>query len=260
MEQIILNYIRIFLGYGNLKSTFWNVAMDEGGGNRWNELHARFTVWAARGAVPVEDLREFHLAIRITRWFIPAVPLGPIPLQPTWRQMIRVFLNATGVAVAIPGLQAFQANQLGRQNTPPVSPCVFDLMPLPRAGQNAWPYAHLAQQYPQLSFLADRATYFAEVRPPRIELLRNCIKKHRPKVVCFYAIGKKYLVWWNEIAGVALQPQPLHNPNGQLLGNFCIAQGNGTLFVVARHPTEHGVTNDYFDAVGRRVAEIVPGL
>jgi hypothetical protein len=61
-------------------------------------------------------------------------------------------------------------------------------------------------------------------------------------VVVFY--GFSYRSYWQEVAGVHLLPES----DGIYTG-----YKDSTLFVITRHPVDRGVTNDYFQQVGRLI-------
>ena len=79
----------------------------------------------------------------------------------------------------------------------------------------------------------------------RIAQLRARIEKHRPRAVVFYGSGYRH--WWRQIAGEEFEPSSLHK--------VLVARKDHTLFVVMQHPTSRGVTKDYFDKVGRLIAD-----
>jgi hypothetical protein len=261
MEQIILNYIDTFLGYGDPNNPVWFIGMEEGGGNDLNQLLLRFRIWNQRGAHETEDLVHFANEIGITRWFGPE----RVRLQPTWRRLIRIWLRAYGVEANNEEIRIVQANCLGRDAVPlpepctRPSPCLFELMPLPAQAIDEWPYQALAQLYPQLQFLYDRNdenTYADCVAPKRTELLRQRIHNSRSlKIVCFY--GMDYLNAWQDIAGVQFNCQQLRDLNGNNLGNYCAEQRNGTHFIVSLHPAAIGVRNDYFNALGQIIQPLL---
>jgi hypothetical protein len=188
VEETILKYINTFLGYGNPKSPFWFIGMEEGGGNDSGQVEHRFKVWNQRGQNATEDLVEFQKEIGITKWFVPPKPR----LQATWKKLIRIYLSANG-REAVPDVEAirdFQVNRLGRRQISPKSPspCLFELMPLPSPGLDECPCYWLAEQYPGLTFLNDRDDYTEKIRAKRIELLRQHIRRYQPAVVCFYGM------------------------------------------------------------------------
>ena len=240
----ILKYIGSFLGYGNLKSPFWFIGMEEGGGK---EIDRRFESWEARGCRSAEDLVEFHQAMGNAKWFLP-----PVPLQTTWRHLIRVYQNAYGLESNIEAIRDFQMTRLGRAGISAVSsPCIFELMPLPSPRLGAWPYERFAKQHQELAFLENRQKYEDAVLFDRIQFLRQQIEIHKPRVVCFF--GLKYVDHWNQITGIELSAQRVNGQGEEKSGIFRSGFNNSTLFIVTAHPSAPGVSNLYFNGVGRTI-------
>jgi hypothetical protein len=258
VEQIIQNYIANFLGYGDPNNPFWFIGMEEGGGVDREELNARFNSWQARGAPQTDDLVGIANQIRIPRimqWFRPQ----PVPLQNTWKKLIRIWLNAYAQEVSVEAIRVFQANCLGRlEQLPNVcvgqSPCLFEFLPLPSPGIAAWfrHYPDIAIEL-RMPFLLTRAAYRTHVRPIRIQLLQQILEHQpQPKIVCFYGMGYLKNVW-EEVADVQLNCQQLCDANGNNLGKYCSGIRDGTNFIVSLHPTARGVPNNYFDSLGQLI-------
>jgi len=57
--------------------------------------------------------------------------------------------------------------------------------------------------------------------------------------------------WWGRIAGMDFTPSAIDGVK--------VAVNGGTRFVVMHHPVATGVSNTYFDAVGRLIAAGPPG-
>lgn len=92
------------------------------------------------------------------------------------------------------------------------------------------------------SYLTNRKTYVQWCLPSRIKHLQDKITQYKPKAVVFYGLG--YKEHWQKIAGIDL-----------FQGSDKIYTGyNGTtFFVMTKHPSAHGVTNEYFYQVGRLI-------
>src|SRR5574344_19139 len=90
-DNLLRKRMDTFLGYGNLKSKFWFIGIEEGGARDFNEIAKRLDVWNTMGSAEVVDNRQFHLNTNIPammRFFS-----GKIPLQSTWRKLIHVQMN-----------------------------------------------------------------------------------------------------------------------------------------------------------------------
>ena len=89
--RLLTDFADSFYGYGTYKAPFWFVGMGEGGGGLVAQINARLEAWRLRGRREVEDLRSFHEAFGMVKFF-----QSPAVLQPTWNKLIRVVLSATG--------------------------------------------------------------------------------------------------------------------------------------------------------------------
>ena len=85
----------------------------------------------------------------------------------------------------------------------------------------------------------------------RIQRLRELIKAHEPQAVVFYS--RKYLDYWCQIVGIEkkrMEVKDLCDKKGKELPAAFYRNGQ-TVFVVTYHPVAFGVTNRYFERVGR---------
>lgn len=234
--SVLESYIQRFYGHGSYGARYWFIGMEFGGGSSLEEVVSKIQAWHDRGGKELEDLGSQGVDAG-SRWFRP-----PYPLQPTWAKLIRIMMSAEGQPTDSENLRAYQRDQLGRQGG---LECILELLPLPSPGLGHWKfYPDIAREHPQLAYLKDRATYTNRVAPVRIAHLQARIKEHRPHAVVFYGSGYRH--WWRQIAGEQFEPSKLNKVQ--------VARKEHTLFVVMQHPTAHGVTQDYFNAVGRLIA------
>lgn len=234
MNELLTAFISTFYGYGNPKSDFWFVGMEEGTGPSWeNHVEPRFHAWHERGSAQFEDLRGYHEAIGVPELFNP-----PVTIQSTWRRLIQTVLAFHGEdATNSQSIASYQANELGRAQG---ETCLPELLPLPARSTGAWPYAHLADELP---FLATRALYREQTLPARIAGLRSLIEQHRPHHLVFYA--RTYLPHWAAVAAPnAFQPV---EPNIQR------AQGPGITYWALPHPNARGVSGNPFIRLGELI-------
>jgi hypothetical protein len=225
-DGVLEAYIEGFYGHGRYSAPYWFIGMEFGGGNSEAEIVSRIEGWYDRGGEELEELGGD------ARWF-----RGSAPLQPTWKQLMRIVLSAEGLPVDNQALRDYQKTKLGRAGG---LDCILELLPLPSPGLDKWLF------YPQnsrLSYLKDRVTYASYVMPGRIEHLRRRVQEHQPGAVVFY--GKGYEQWWRAIAGVDLEASGIERVS--------VARVGGTLFVSMPHPTARGLPNAYFEAIGRLV-------
>ncbi|MDQ3705444.1 MAG: hypothetical protein M3437_09535 [Chloroflexota bacterium] len=235
--EVLESYIKEFYGHGSYEAKYWFIGMEFGGGGSFEEIVSRIEGWHRRGGKGLEDLGPQGVGTG-SRWFLP-----PYPLQPTWAKLVRIMMSAEGQPTESGSLRAYQKDRLGREGG---LDCIVELLPLPSPGLGHWKfYPAIAERHPQLAYLKDRATYTSHVAPMRIAHLQTRIEQHQPRAVVFYGSGYRH--WWRQIAGEQFEPSSLNKVQ--------VARKGHTLFVVMQHPTAHGVTKDYFDAVGRLIAD-----
>lgn len=229
-DQLLNEFIQNFYGYGDYNGQFWFIGMEEGGGNSFSEVNRRLNVWSIRGKHALEDLAQYHAEIGLTQWFNDQPKL-----QPTWNKLIRILLSSNGQVPTTMQVREYQKILLGRRNA---DTCLLELLPLPSPSTKLWLYT----QHSQLPYLNSRKIYTQYCLQTRIKYLQDKITQYKPKVVVFY--GYKYYKFWQIIAG-----------NNLRQGSEKIYSGyNGiTFFVMTKHPATQGVTNEYFDRIGRLV-------
>lgn len=226
-DHLLNEFMLGFYGYGNYSGDYWFIGMEEGGGNSFVDVHNRLRAWGKRGKCELEDVAEYHAEIGVTHLF------GNKPkIQRTWNKLIRAYLSGQNQVPTKEQVREYQCKFFGRTGG---DTCLLELLPLPSPSTNDWLYA----QHSRLPHLANRRLYKNSCVETRIANLRERVKQYRPKAVVFY--GLSYLPEWQAIAEEAF----LSGPNDLL-----ISHNRSTRFVVARHPTEWGITNEYFHQVG----------
>ena len=124
-------------------------------------------------------------------------------------------------------------------------------MPLPSPSIGEWPYRRFAIEHGDLAFLENRQQYHDAIAPHRVQHLRQQIKEQRPRVVCFF--GLKYLDHWSRICDVDLSSQRVVDKEENILGTFYSNSSGPTLFIVSAHPSAPGLSNLYFNGVGKAI-------
>lgn len=230
-DQLLNEFVQNFYGYGNYNGQFWFIGMEEGGGNSFSEINKRLNAWRCRGRHALEDVAQYHAEIGLTDWFNDKPKL-----QPTWNKLIRILLSSNGQLPTTEQVREYQKILLGRPNG---DTCLVELLPLPSPSIGLWLYA----QHSQLLYLNTRKKYKQWCLPSRIKHLQDQITHYKPKAVVFY--GLSYSKYWQIIAGIDFWQ-----------GSDKIYTGyNGTtFFAMTKHPAAQGVTNEYFDQVGRLIA------
>jgi hypothetical protein len=230
-SRLLLEYMQGFVGFGSFDADFWFVGMEQGGGETLEELSRRVSVWDQFGRPNLTDLRSYHEAIGDFRWY------GVAPrIQPTWDKIIRLVLAARRSEVSTTLIRSYQVDSFARSSGETL---ITELLPLPSRSIGDWIYGQLDS----IPMLVDRETYSAEMTPYRIQMLRQHIERCAPAAVVF--LGKSYTPYWEAIAGTSLQ----ETRAGVILGRRA-----DTNYVVVRHPTSYGVTNQYFEEIGSMLA------
>lgn len=239
-DAVLESYIERFYGHGGYEAKYWFVGMEFGGGTSAAEIVGRIQGWYDRGGKELEDLAGVGLegAHGGSRWFS-----GHNPLQPTWAKLIRVLLSAEGKSPTTEHVREYQRERLGRQGG---LDCILELLPLPSPGVGHWLFY---PDHSRLTYLRDRETYTNHVAPDRIAHLRERIAEYHPGAVIFYGVGYEH--WWRRISGAGFKPSNVDKVS--------IASNEDTLFVVMQHPTAHGLSNSYFDAIGQFIASVSQG-
>ena len=139
-------------------------------------------------------------------------------LQPTWTRLILVLLAfLDDQPIDSEKRRAYQRNNWGALNG---DTCVIELSGLPANN---------------LSVVRDRQLFQQE----RMDTIRNNIERYHPKFVLMYGIGQRSA--WENIAGRPLPPSDN------------IARPRGTIFALAPHPVSRGLTNRYWEDLGKRM-------
>jgi hypothetical protein len=224
------DFISTFYGYGNARGQYWFIGMEEGGGDTLEEIEQRVLLWEQRGQHELEDIKAYHLALGISRYFTE-----PTKSQSTWRQLIRIILSAPNKALSLDTIKQYQREAFGQWAG---ESCLIELLPLPSPSTTQWLYK--AWSLPELQ---SRESYRATQAPLRAASIREKIAYHKPPYVVFYSV--QYKPWWDLIANV---PFTKHQ-------SFLTAIGDHTRYVIAPHPVSPGVTNADYEAIGQWLQE-----
>lgn len=93
--------------------------------------------------------------------------------------------------------------------------------------------------------LADRTQYRTAYEPARIAMLRAMIHAAAPRAVVCHGMG--YRAAWTELAGAPLMPVSID-------ARPCfVSETTVSVFVVVPHPTAHGSTSRFWEALVARL-------
>jgi len=201
-------------GYGRWEAPYWFIGPEQGQGNE--TLECRVEAWTALGAKDLCDCREFSERICDDRWHRP----NPKP-QNTWMPLICLLMGFLGRSTNKESLIAYQRDRWGMLDNGET--CVIELLGLPAKS---------------LKTPRDRKTFRAE----RIDVIRDKIRVHRPKLVVMY--GKSHKNSWDQIA----LPRAFSEDN-------VIVCDEGTILFYARHPTNGGPARHWWEDRGKMLRE-----
>lgn len=247
-EQLLLDYVIHFLGYGSLNSPVWLVGAEAGGGGTPGEALKRASVWADRGRWPTEDLQRYHKDLKL-----PSKYDWSRKIQPTWGPLIRVLLaldkktpDRDEITPDRDDVMRFQRDELGRidgQN------CVLDLSQLSSPTMRDWNFSECG-----ISWLRTRDEYERRILPLRcdllIERLTDCSPP--PRLVLIYGLGSRHERWWERIAKGQFVPSRLPQ--------LSLRRSENTLFALMPHPngvrpSGRGARNKAFASLGAFLRE-----
>jgi hypothetical protein len=160
-------------------------------------------------------LEKYCVAINEHRWHRKG------NLQPTWKKLIRLLMAFQHRRTDNESLRAYQISRWGRTNG---ETCVIELSGL--AAHN-------------LTISRDRDSF----RQRRIELIREKIRKNRPRFVVTYNLGARKS--WEKIAGCAF-------PYDDILAT------SGTILALRPQPTAPGrpSSNKYWEELGQQLRKL----
>lgn len=235
-SKLVAEYISSFFGHGNLNSSIWFIGKEHGGDNdfqskiqrfiAWDELGRNFTIDSIQYGKYVEGHDKWHRTGKI---------------QATWGKLIQFVLAYDGLIYSKESVSDFQIHSFGLDDS---NHCILELMPLAAKSSKDWIYA---EHLPNIPFLKDRKTYFAEIAPKRAQKLRYLIEQNNPKVVLFYSTDGEYLPYWNHIANTEDWKEI------EIRSGFKVkmTKENDTVFLVTPHPTRHGIRGEDFPSLAR---------
>ena len=216
-DNLIESRINKFLGYGNLNSDIWFVGMEEGSDGELNGLTKAFKNTYEKYVI---DLRKQDGVVNHSSWFEGNSP----PLQRTWDKFIQILLALENKDFEdIKLRKEFQKYNLGDEKS---NHAIIELMPLPEKNISSWVYS----KFSNLSYLGNRKSYFEEVLPKRIALLRRKIKEHKPNLIVF--CSNSYNLYWR-----------------------IIMSDLDTKYVVIPHPVARGMTKENWKEIIEKVKE-----
>jgi hypothetical protein len=246
LQEDLNNFIKSFYGYGNLKSDFWFIGMEEGGGESLEEIKSRLEVWKAFGSNNVIDAFEFHKRItnKAGNNFEFLFREGNPADQRTWRGLIKLLLSYRHGHYSLNEVKEKQSNDWGRLNS---DNCLLELFPLPSPNATDFRYPEWFDD----ENLKTRDTYKKFYEKHRVNGLQQLINNFTPKLVVFY--GKAYGDKYKAIA--QLKGNDLEEINIGPEKTAKIFVGKPTSYAFIPHPTSPGMSGEYYQTLGEELKD-----
>ncbi len=236
--SLLQQYIDRFFGYGTFEAPIWLIGIEEGGGNKKEDIEAKMESWQKSENEGLLDVYEQHKQFPDTNLF-ESHNGKKIRIQPTWNKLIRLLLAFNHENISKDIVKAFQQLRLGRTNS---DHCLLEIFPLASPNNKAWRYA---EWFPENELLESRERYQREVGLQRLETLKHKITQYKPKVVvCYSTKMKKY--WDVLIDHAATESFSM----GIYAAHFVVKEG--TLYVLCPHPI-HMRRNEYWHVLGGEI-------
>ncbi|MDT7542614.1 MAG: hypothetical protein QOE33_2518 [Acidobacteriota bacterium] len=186
--------------------------MEEGGKATYSEVVRQIELWDKWGQKELIDVIKYAHEMGIYQWY------GEKPkLQPTWRNLIRVFLTAEGQFSDNETMRHYQKTSWRTQSG---ETCLMELLPLPSPDATSWLYGEIST----LPYLKNRETYEKYIVGSRIAHLKDRITHYKPKAVIFY--GTSYDNHWKKVVGISSWEK---SPEGI---NYAV--NNSTIFIATK--------------------------
>ncbi len=224
-----------FYGYGNWKSNFWFVGIEEGGGGDIDNVRRRLDSWN-RHKVDLLDNQEHHSYIRLDCFFVKG------QLQNTWRKLILTKLSFENKAIDIECVRYVQQKDWGHLNS---TNLLIELFPLPSPNNTCWCY----KEWTGLDILESRESYYNYITAERINYIKNKISDYQPSVIIFY--GKKMEDNWNKIIGTNASEEILVRKS-----KIKFIKINNTYYFQSPHPASV-YSNKFWIELGVKVRELL---
>ena len=253
-HALLRDYADTFRTYGSLEGRkVWFLGLEEGGGANLEEAGRKLSQWHEHGressiGLTAPELDEAH---RDSRFLSSAH--GPVKLQTTWANQLRVWLGMRGEPLDNEVIRRLQASEHGQMDGPT---CLMELFPLPCRKDGAWIYAQVPDNPSATgpNVFASKKGYREHYLPRRLAKLAELVREHRPlALVCTgLTYGERVL----ESLGVKDCETPdLGLPETERRAK--IGYVGDTVVAVCSHPAQRakGPTNEFYHRLGRAIAD-----
>ena len=230
-KQLVIERIKNFWGYGNLKGKVWFVGMEEGYNDKNENLEGRFN--ATKGGQVFDIYENLKMDPGHVSWFEEGAPT-----QATYRRLIYLYLYIKNkIEPNIEDIREFQIHNLGRRLS---DNALLELMPLPSKSlsEKHWLYKDFG-----VEGLSSKREYLTTYKPKRVKELNLLIRNNKPKIVIFYSLT--YMKDW-----VSVIETPLTKI---ITKKLYMAKNNDTLFFIVPHSTSRGMTNNDWNNIAKNI-------
>jgi hypothetical protein len=236
-DGLLESYASTRYGYGSYSGRYWFIGKEEGGGKSFEEVNRRLDVWRNHGGGELDDLREFHIKIGVTRYFLP-----PVKLAATWSRLIRILRAAEDQPVTNEQVKGYQAGSFGRRDG---DTCLLELLPLPSPGGPKWLY----KEHSKLAQLRTTNAYKEHYAETRARHLKEKISERKPRAVVFYSVKPWYRQWWEQIAGVDFS---------KVERDVYAGTNGATVFLITKGPAGGTVSHQDLQQAGQHIRRLAP--
>lgn len=254
-KDLLEEFMIKFYGYGKLKSDYWFVGMEEGGGNSFDEIIARLNIWKKHGKPTLLDNHEFHKDLFDEMGRSGNFEKAWGKYQRTWGGLIKILLSYENEnSPTLQEVKTFQTEKLGANAS---NNCIVELFPLPSPSTNK--FHDFKSAGIDIDYLTSRDSYKSYLKDQRINLLRDLIAENTPKFVIFYSSTPEYIGYWCKISGASetdFRVETIQEINQKKL-TARFYKTKRTCFAIIHHPTYTGVSNEYFKVTGKRIRQIL---
>jgi len=233
--DLIKSYMHSFYGYGNWKSNFWFVGIEEGGGGEIGNVTRRLDSWN-QYKVDLLDNQIHHSNIKLDCFFVKG------QLQNTWRKLILTKLSFENKATDRECIRDVQKNDWGHLNSKNL---LIELFPLPSPNNTKWFY----DKWTGLDVLRYRESYYDYITEERVNYIKNKISEYHPSVILFY--GKKMGDNWDKIIGTKASEEILVGKS-----KIKFIRINNTCYFQSPHPASV-YSNKFWIELGVKVRELL---
>lgn len=258
-----------FIFFGNPDADNWFLGLEEGdhpeedqpidefihGLMRKTKMHSDSQVTSLRQLCAPSEGYKF---LPLVEENMPNSSKGVV-FQSTWGGYIKLLLSInfakTGNDWTLDDVKIYQKYRLGEieLQDDALSSCLLELFPMARKGRKGaqWPYAKLANRE-DLQYFSKAKNYKIQVEAMRTKKLLQYVKRYKPKYLFSFGKDCKDAI----CAELQKEPELHHIDTGKRELPVSHLLCGETDIVFSNHPTSHGVSDEYWRNLGKKVIEL----